>query len=403
MPAKTVLIIADFGYVEGGAAKVALDSVRLLHKNGYRVILFCGSDRIDSAIEDLGARIVKLGMHQLVDNPSKLRAMVDGIWNRIAANKLRALLSELDPQGTVVHIHSWTKILSPSIFSVLRKSGFKTVMTAHDYFLACPNGAFYDYVHQRLCTFHGGGLRCLFCNCDVRNYPQKIWRWVRQCVVTYQIKRFSQLTLLTISELNNRILKKEVAGKHEFVRVNNPMEISCDNTNLIIDKTDFIFVGRASPEKGLDLFVKAVTECGVHGVVLGDGKVLPKLRSCYPSVEYLGWVHPSRVRNIIRSRAAVFVFPSRWYETAGLSPLEAMAEGVPCIISDVTTASEYIEDGTTGLLFKSGNIDDLKQKIEMMKDVKFRQALSDNIRAMFDIEKWSQATYVRSLNDLYCC
>ena len=398
---KTIVIVADFGYVEGGAAKIALDTVRMLHENGGRVILFCGSERVDPAIEALGIRIEKLGMPQLVDNPSKCRAMLDGLWNRTAVGRLRKLLAELNPQNTVVHVHSWTKILSPAIFSVLRKSGFRTVMTTHDYFLTCPNGAFYDYVHQRLCPYHGGGLRCLFCNCDVRNYVQKVWRWVRQRIVTFQLKRFPQLTLLTISDLNDRILKREVAGEHMFVRVNNPMEISEDNTNSIVGKSDFFFVGRASPEKGLDLFVQAVSECGVHGVVVGDGEVLSDLRSRYPNVEYLGWIDPAHVREIIRARAAVFVFPSRLYEGSPLTPLEMMAEGVPCILPNLSAAAAYIEDGETGLLFKSGSIEDLKRKIDILKDVHERRRLSDNIRNNFDIRKWSVVAHRYALEGVY--
>lgn len=396
-----VVIVADFGYVEGGAAKVALDSLCLLHKTGHEVILFCGSAKVDSAIESLGCRIVKLGMPQLKDHPDKLRAMVDGLWNRTAADRLARLLSELSPEETVVHVHSWTKILSPSIFSVLRKSGFRTVMTAHDYFLICPNGAFYDYVHQCLCPYHGGSVRCLLCNCDARSYLQKVWRWIRQRIVTYQTRRFPQMALLTISDLNDRILKREMPGKRAFVRVNNPMAVSKDNANSIEGKSDFLFVGRASPEKGLDLFVRAVTECGVHGVVVGDGEVLPDLRRRYPNVEYLGWVNSERVRGIIRSRAACFVFPSRLYEGSPLTPLEMMSEGVPCILSDSSAAAEYVKDGESGLLFKSGDINDLKKKICQMSDLAYRNAMSDCVRENFDASQWGEERHLEKLREIF--
>jgi len=241
-------------------------------------------------------------------------------------------------------------------------------------------------------------LRCLLCNCDVRNYVQKVWRWVRQKIVTFQLKRFPQMTLLTISALNDRILKRELGEGRKYVRVNNPLGLSSDATNSIEGKSDFFYVGRASPEKGLDLFAQAVAECGVHGVVVGDGASLAGIRERFPSLECLGWVASQNVRDIIRSRAAALVFPSRWYETAGLTPLEAMAEGVPCIISDVTASSEYVKDGLTGLLFKSGDIADLKDKLSTLSNPLVRLKMSDNIRSYFNIEEWDEYVYIEKLN-----
>jgi len=398
---KTILVVADFGYVEGGAAKVALDSVRLLHKAGYRVILFCGSEKIDSSIEALGIRIEKLGMYQLKENPSKLNAMLTGIWNRKAAVRLKSLLDELDPEKTVVHIHTWTKILSASVFSALRKSGFRTVMTSHDYFLACPNGEFFDFRKKCICHRKGGGLSCLMCNCDSRNYVQKVWRWLRQQVVTWQVRAFKDIELIAISELNKQTLRKWLGVAFQCHRVNNPISLGKSDFVRLQDRDEFFFVGRMSADKGADLFAQTATECGVKGVMVGQGQDLDALKAKYPAVEFLGWVESSKVPGLLRDRAAVLVFPSRWYEAAGLIPLEAMAEGVPCIVSDATPAVEYIEDGTTGLLFKSGDVDDLKLKIERMKDPSFRARLSENIRQSFDISRWSEASHMESLKNIY--
>jgi glycosyltransferase involved in cell wall biosynthesis len=53
------------------------------------------------------------------------------------------------------------------------------------------------------------------------------------------------------------------------------------------------------------------------------------------------------------------VFPSRWYETAGLSVLESLSIGLPCIVSDCCAARDYIKDEKDGCLFSS--LDDLKR------------------------------------------
>ena len=396
------MIIADFGYVEGGAAKVALDSVRLLHEAGYKVVLFCGSERVDPLIDGLGIKIEKLGMYELKSNPSKLNAMINGIWNRTAAARLKECLTELDPKNTIVHIHSWTKILSPAIFSVLRKSGFRTVMTCHDYFLLCPNGAFFNFQKKQICHCKGGGLRCLLCNCDARSYLQKAWRWIRQQVVSYQLLKFKALKLLTISALNEQIFREALRYGWEFLRVNNPLKLDEVMTNTDCKRGDaFVYVGRISPEKGPALFAQAISECGVKGVMAGDGPMLEQLKGNYPNIKYLGWVSSDGVKRLLMTETAVLVFPSPLYECSPLSPLEAMRFGVPCIISDATAAVEYIEDGKTGLLFKSGDVEDLKRKIEQMQDPQARAQFAANIRSSFDADNWSEAAYIERLNKVY--
>ena len=42
--------------------------------------------------------------------------------------------------------------MSPKIFKILHDLQVKFVVTAHDYFLACPNGGFYNYSEGRHCN-----------------------------------------------------------------------------------------------------------------------------------------------------------------------------------------------------------------------------------------------------------
>ena len=69
---------------------------------------------------------------------------------------------------------------------------------------------------------------------------------------------------------------------------------------------------------------------------------------------------------IRRSRA--LVLPSLWYETQGLVVKEAAAMGIPAIVSDGCAGRDSVEDGVTGLWFSSGNLDDLVEKINILKN-----------------------------------
>jgi len=60
--------------------------------------------------------------------------------------------------------------------------------------------------------------------------------------------------------------------------------------------------------------------------------------------------------------ARALIFPSRWYETAGLTILEAQALGVPCLVSKNCAGREFVNKQN---LF--WGIEELKKKIEKVE------------------------------------
>lgn len=61
----------------------------------------------------------------------------------------------------------------------------------------------------------------------------------------------------------------------------------------------------------------------------------------------------------------LFVLPS-WNEPAAFSPLEAMAAGLPVIVSDTCGTKCYVKEGINGYIFKSKDEDDLYRKIKQV-------------------------------------
>ena len=62
--------------------------------------------------------------------------------------------------------------------------------------------------------------------------------------------------------------------------------------------------------------------------------------------------------------AAFLVFPSEWFETFGLTIIEAYSTGLPVIASAVGAAAELVRDGSTGLLYEAGNAAALAKGVE---------------------------------------
>ncbi len=363
-----VIVVNDFAFVNGGAARIALLSLSGLRARNKEVVLFAAVDRSSPKPDARGCSSVILGQQDILSDPNRLRAFRQGLWNRAAARKLSLVLEQSDPSRTVVHVHGWHKALSSSVVRASLDRGFKTVLTLHDYFAACPNGGFYNYPGQHVCTLRGMSLSCLTANCDVRNYGHKLYRVARQLVQQKLGRLPGGLShFIYYSETALAQLKPYLPQSCALYRVDNPIPMEQAPPAAVSENSCFVFLGRLAREKGIGLFAEAVTAAGVEGVVIGSGPEEEALRRAFPSLRWEGWQPPDTVRTMLRE-ARCLVFPSVWYETQGLVVREAAALGVPAIVSDVTAAREWIAPGRNGLLFASGSRDSLTEKIIQLRD-----------------------------------
>lgn len=60
--------------------------------------------------------------------------------------------------------------------------------------------------------------------------------------------------------------------------------------------------------------------------------------------------------------ADIYISPSH-VDGSSVTLLEALASGLPCLVSDIPGNKEWIEDGVNGWLFRDGDVDDLAEKI----------------------------------------
>jgi glycosyltransferase involved in cell wall biosynthesis len=371
-----VVIVNDSAHINGGSSQVALSSAVALARAGWRVTVFAAAGPAMTELRETpNLRLVLMDQREIADDPSRLRAAAQGIWNLPAARTFAKTLAGLDPRTSVVHAHGWTKALSASVLREALDRTFPVVITLHEYFAACPIGSLYNHRREEICRLSPMSVRCVMENCDPRSYRDKMWRVARQAVqrsigrVPAGVRDF-----ITISDMSESILLPHLPMTARIHRVNNPIDAERRPRAKVESNLDFTYVGRLSPEKGAPLFARAAREANVRAVFIGDGQCAEEVRRANPDAEITGWLTRSAVTNRL-ANARALVFPSLWYENAPLVVSEAAALGVPAIVADTSAAKERVADGLTGRHFRGGDGLSLTAALTLFKDGRLSAAL----------------------------
>lgn len=356
MALENVVIITNQASTMGGAEKVACRCAILMAERGFNTYLFAGTGPVSPELVQSGVHVTCLeGEYTAASGRNKIAAAAQGFWNARAGRELSRLLAGLDPASTVVNLHSWTHTMSSSILESVRRTGFPLLITAHDYFLACPNGGFYNYVDWKPCELRECGRECRRINCDKRSFAQKKYRVARFDVQTRILRKMQPMPgIIFLSRFSENVLRESIPFTFSSYRVDNPIEADWDtpvcNPDYDERPIDMLYVGRIDPEKDCALFCRVAKAVGGRAVAVGDGSQECELARKYPCVEFVGRKSASEVRNYYK-QAKCLVFPSSWYETQGLVLREAQITGsVPCALRGGTAGEDSVRDGLDGIV-----------------------------------------------------
>ena len=123
---------------------------------------------------------------------------------------------------------------------------------------------------------------------------------------------------------------------------------------------------------GVDVLAKAFVKVAsvnpdVNLILLGGGSLGVKIRQILVNGDVLDRVHfGGHVTQADLPRwyhmADLYISPSH-VDGSSVTLMEALASGLPCLVSDIPGNREWIEDGVNGWLFRDGDVDDLAEKI----------------------------------------
>ena len=151
-------------------------------------------------------------------------------------------------------------------------------------------------------------------------------------------------------------------------------------------KKSVLFVGRIVPDKGVHLYVNAVSQTAkkfpgwtfyiIGSTHLGENTlfskfsklVVDKFNKIGKQAKYSGFLNFSKVQKIMQS-ASIIVIPSTWAEPYGLVVSEAMSNGIAIITSNVGGIPEVLNEG--GILIENINEEKIiKELIKLMNNPK---------------------------------
>lgn len=180
---------------------------------------------------------------------------------------------------------------------------------------------------------------------------------------------------------------------------------------LPVDPPILLYLGRLVKEKGIDVALSAFP--GILArfpltrmVIAGDGPERPPLdqqaRSLgiRDSVDFLGWVSPDDVSDLINT-ASMVVVPSRWEEPFGFVALEAGLMARPVVATRVGGLQEIIVHSKTGLLVTKEDSQELCHAINSLLDNHEMAEQIGQAARCWTIEKFSLRRCVDAYDSLY--
>lgn len=343
-----IVILNDSSVVRGGATSLAVMSARLLSRRGYHVTFIAGDAGDNGAMAADGIELIPLNGELLLD-AGAARSARRGLHDPVMRRYLDRFIAITDTPDTVYHLHGWSRILSPSVFEALRPVAPRTLIHAHDFFLTCPNGAFFDFRRNELCDRRPLSASCLATNCDRRSFAHKSWRVLRQRALNKSLDLNAGWAGVLLPHPGMQPLMLQSGFPAGLMRTHRNPAVPFSRTRIRAeDNAVFCFVGRLQPGKGVEPLCHAARTAGVPLRVIGDTAGQPWLPEAFPEVEFTGWVEPGEVGTHLQDARAL-VMPSRFREPFGLVAAEASGSGLPVIVSDASLMSRDVDSSGLGL------------------------------------------------------
>lgn len=278
-------------------------------------------------------------------------------------------LREFKPD--VVHTHA-VQGLSAAVFTAISRSGIPHVHTAHDLSLICARTSMTR--DRRFC-----GGRCASC---------RVQRTIRGSAFKRHIT-----TLLAVSDYIRRRHTEYgvVDPEHATVLRLGSSARELHPRRTLEDRSLHLgFLGKLAPNKGILTLIDAFRDAPPSWqlTIAGNGPLTARVEAVardVPNITYLGHVSDG-AKETFFGDIDVLAIPSEWEEPAALVGTEAVARGIPLLVSDRGGLPELPE----ARVFTACSVESLRASADWFTETPDRvAAISTRLIARHDEFSWS--------------
>lgn len=277
----------------------------------------------------------------------------------------------------VIHAHCPFSLLSavPSRFLL----GKKIILTVHGNWINCVKGS--RYYNNSICTTY-----------EVEKCSNCMKQSKTEILFKQKVLRFSAQQADQIIAVSNDVKNSIQLSKNKFIHVIPNISASFSSKNSKTQK-DLLFIGSMHEEKGAIVLVKAISLLKKSFPNISAGFVFAhknekyfeqvkkqiELNNLEQNIDFFEKIPNKTLKEEIIPAYNMIVLPSLWPEPCSTVITEAMNAGKIIIASNVGGNSDLICHNVNGLLFDSGNENDLSEKIEMvLKNKKLNELIQKN-------------------------
>jgi glycosyltransferase involved in cell wall biosynthesis len=322
------------------------------------------------------------------NKPSKLKKLIwhlIDIKNIFLQEKIHKILLQEKPD--IIHTHNLAGF-SVIVWELATKFKVPIIHTLHDYYLLCPSSTMFK--GNKPCNKQC--LKCKFFSYTKRELSNKYVN-----IVT-GVSNFILKKHLDLGYFRNALEKKVIPNQIELPKSLKHVKEK-KNKDIILG-----FVGRISPEKGLDLLLEVFQQLHLKDVKLyifgksTDTKYEEYLKFKYSkeNIVFKGFKPASE----IYSQIDITIVPSLWHEPFARVVIESYSYGIPVLASRRGGIPENVIEGITGFLFEPNDLKDFKLKMHKIIDL-LRKGQIDSNKIRNFAKKFSSEIVLKQYIDTY--
>jgi glycosyltransferase involved in cell wall biosynthesis len=398
-----ILFCNKYNYPFSGTEVYLFEAMELMRSKGHEVALFSMTDSRGSPTAYDRYFVPHIDFKEQGGWFHKAALAARAIYSREARRRIRAMIADFRPD--VAHVRNIYHHLSPSILWELKRqkvpvvyhlNDFKVLCASYNLVLrgeaceACKGGKFWHALKEK--CYPGWGARVTLV---AEAYFHKWVGTYRKCVDCFLAP--SKFVRDKFVEQGWDPKKFEVLPHFQPVKA---------VTERSVENAPLLYFGRLSPEKGVDDLLHAMQRLpSLRLMVAGDGPERHRLEQLaaglgLANVEFAGQIRGAELERAIAS-SRFTVLPSHAYETLGKTILESYAEGRAVVATDLGSRRELVQAGKTGILYKTGNVEELVSAIQFLSSQpeladKMGQEGREQVR-----QKYTPEAHYQSLIGLY--